>query len=53
VAGDLELRVEWCSFYNRRNCFPGRVKSGNMYLSDSENMADLFWPEIPGHFPFV
>ena len=37
---------------NREHYF-GEIADGQMNLSETGNMANRFWFEIPKHFPFV
>ncbi|MDW7693882.1 transposase [Flammeovirgaceae bacterium SG7u.111] len=34
-------------------CFFGRIKEGEMHLSDTGQIAHDYWLEIPKHFPFI
>ena len=36
-----------------KSCFFGEIKEGKMILSAVGHIANLYWMEIPNHFPFV
>ena len=38
---------------NNRECFFGEILDKKMILSPIGNIANLFWTEIPNHFPHV
>jgi len=36
-----------------KECFFGNITDGKMHLSETGNIAQKFWIEIPNHFPFA
>jgi len=38
---------------NGRHCFFGNIENGFMHLSDIGIRAEMYWQEIPNHFPRV